>query len=87
MYGMKMKKGKLHASVHYENKCHRSDGQMVDYVKNGKGILNHEEANSYIGDFVDGKFHGFGMLYNKNSIMYEGQFSNGKFHGKGIKHL
>ena len=51
------------------------------YQRDGFGMLQTEEFDTYIGFFKYNKIHGIGLIvYRDGSIIY-GQFSNGKLSG------
>ncbi len=62
------------------------EGQTINGMKNGKGILRKRNNGEVIFDgfFKDDKFEGQGILYLNNGYIYEGNFTNGKKQGKGI---
>ncbi len=67
----------------------RYEGDFVDGVQSGKGILTWGEktkwaGHRYEGDFIDGKRTGKGIYTWANGDRYEGDFIDGKRIGKGI---
>ena len=65
------------------------DGELINNLKKGKGILyynknNKNERKRYEGDFKDDKIEGKGIYYYKDGDKYEGDFKDGKMEGKGI---
>jgi hypothetical protein len=69
-----------------------NQGEFVDGLKHGRGILRYNNGNKYVGEFVDDFLEGFGLfIYNEdvdgNKVAkhrYEGTFLRGKRHGKGL---
>ena len=59
-------------------------GQVVNGLREGKGIVYYNDGNRYEGDFRNGKREGKGIEYYNNGDRYEGDFRNGKREGKGI---
>ena len=56
-------------------------------IREGKGIYQHEDGQTYIGSWKKGLMDGYGQLYYKNKkLRYEGQFKNGLFHGTGTEY-
>ena len=55
------------------------NGEINNFLPNGKGIVTFQEGGKYEGDFKDGEFNGLG----KTSMGYEGSFKNGLFDGQG----
>jgi len=55
------------------------NGEIRNFLPNGKGIVTFKEGGKYEGDFKDGEFNGLG----KASMGYEGNFKNGLFDGQG----
>ena len=58
-------------------------GQVVNGLKEGKGIIYFNNGDRYEGDFRNDKFEGKGIYY-KSGDRYEGDYRNGKREGKGI---
>ena len=56
-------------------------------LREGKGLYQHSDGQSYLGEWHLGKMHGFGKLYFSNKkLRYEGDFKNGRFHGNGTEY-
>ena len=75
-----------HQEIKYGNG--RYTGQVVNGLKEGKGIFYWNDGDRYEGDFRNGKSEGKGIYYyNKYPFKgdkYEGDFVNWKKEGKGI---
>ena len=64
-------------------------GEMIDGLKEGKGILYYDKNDEYNrykyeGDFKEDKRGGKGTIIYKNGEKYEGDFKNDIMIGKGI---
>ena len=59
-------------------------GQIVNGLREGKGIEYYNDGNRYEGDFRNDKREGKGIFYYNNGDRYEGDFKNGNMEGKGI---
>mmetsp|Transcript_25731 Transcript_25731/g.43349 ORF Transcript_25731/g.43349 Transcript_25731/m.43349 type:complete len:550 (-) Transcript_25731:116-1765(-) len=69
------------------------EGEFVENLKHGNGVLRYANNNKYTGEFKDDFPHGFGV-YQYHTIddkgrrvkyhKYEGNFQRGKRHGKGV---
>ena len=59
-------------------------GQVVNGLREGKGIEYYNDGNRYEGDFRNGKREGKGIYYHKNGNIYEGDYKNDVGNGKGI---
>jgi len=63
-------------------------GQVVNGLKEGKGVCYWDVGDRYEGDFRNDKKEGKGIYYfNKDPFKgdrYEGDFKNDKYEGKGI---
>lgn len=59
------------------------DGEFMDSLRNGFGVMVWQGGDKYIGDWKAGHRTGKGKYYYSNKDMYEGDFSDGKFDGKG----
>ena len=59
-------------------------GQIVNGVRDGKGIYYFNDGSRYEGYWKNNKRHGKGCDYYNNGERYEGEFRNDKFDGKGI---
>ena len=56
-------------------------------MREGKGLYQHSDGQSYIGEWHMGQMEGYGKLYFANKkLRYEGEFKNGKFHGQGVEY-
>ena len=68
--------------IKYSNK--RYVGQVVNGIREGKGIVYFNDGDRYNGEFINDKAEGKGIYYYKNDDRYEGDFKNGLSEGKGI---
>ena len=59
-------------------------GQVVNGLREGKGIEYYDDGNSYKGNFKNDEKDGNGIEYWNNGDRYEGNFKKGKREGKGI---
>ena len=63
-------------------------GQVVNGLKEGKGIMYWNDGDRYEGDFRNGKREGKGIYYYNSEpwkgARYEGDFRNNNKEGKGI---
>ena len=59
-------------------------GQVVNGLREGKGITYWEDGDKYEGDYRNDNKEGKGIYYFNNGDRYEGDFRNNKKEGKGI---
>ena len=59
-------------------------GQVVNGLKEGKGILYYNDGDRYEGDFRNGKFEGKGIYYYHNGDREMGDYYNDKEIGKHV---
>ena len=59
-------------------------GQVVNGLREGKGILYGDNGDIYKGDYRNDKLEGKGIYYHNNGGRYEGDYRNSKREGKGI---
>ena len=59
-------------------------GQIVNGLREGKGIMYYTNGDRYEGYFRNDKPEGKGISYYNNGDRYEGDFRNNKKEGKGI---
>ena len=59
-------------------------GQVVNGLREGKGICYWEDGDRYEGDYKNDIKEGKGIYYKNNGERYEGDFRNNKREGKGI---
>jgi hypothetical protein len=59
------------------------DGEAVDGVFNGAGILTTEAADRFEGQWTNGKMNGFGILRRANGERYAGDWRDDKPNGLG----
>ena len=60
-------------------------GQVINGLREGKGIMYHNNGDRYEGDFRNDKAEGKGIYYySKSGDRYEGDWKNDKKEGKGI---
>ena len=59
-------------------------GQMINGIKEGKGIYYFNNGNRYEGDYKNDKREGKGIYYFNNGNKFKGEFKNNVKQGKGI---
>ena len=59
-------------------------GQVVNGLREGKGICYWEDGDRYEGDFKNDNREGKGIYYHHSGSIYEGDFRNDIAEGKGI---
>ena len=59
-------------------------GQILNGLREGKGIKYWNDGARYEGDWKNDKREGKGIFYWKNGDIYEGDWRNDKIFGKGI---
>ena len=56
-------------------------------LREGKGIYQNADGQSYLGSWHTGKMHGYGKLYFKDKRMrYDGEFKADLFDGNGVEY-
>jgi len=65
---------------------YRYVGQVVNGLREGKGICYWEDGDRYEGDYRNDNKEGKGIYYANNGDRYEGDFRNDKKEGKGIEY-
>lgn len=60
------------------------DGELVNGVKEGKGIYYYLNGNIYNGDWRNDQENGGGIMKYLNGHVYDGNWENGKACGKGM---
>ena len=68
--------------IKYGNK--RYVGEVVNGLREGKGIVYFNDGHRYEGDFKNNKAERKGIEYYNDGDIYEGYYRNGKKEGKGI---
>ena len=58
-------------------------GQVVNGLKEGKGIYYYNDGERYEGDWKNDKYEGKGIHYYNDGERYEGDFKNNSREGKG----
>jgi hypothetical protein len=58
------------------------EGDWKEGKKNGYGVWQSPNGDSYVGNWVNGRQHGTGTHTHKNSV-YKGEFINSLKHGFG----
>lgn len=61
----------------------RYEGENVDGVAHGKGVLTSADGRRYEGTFVRGKAEGYGKIIFPNGTVYEGEIKNNYADGSG----
>ena len=69
--------------IRYDN-GDRYVGELINGIREGKGIMNGTNGIIYIGDLKNDKGEGKGIFYYNNGDIYEGDLRKGKREGKGI---
>ena len=59
-------------------------GQIINGLREGKGICYWENEDRYEGDYKNDKREGKGIYYYNSGNRYEGDWRNNKKDGKGI---
>ena len=67
-----------------KNNNGRYVGQVVNGLREGKGIFYYNNGDRYEGDWRNGLREGKGIYYYNNGDKYEGDWRNNKKEGKGI---
>ncbi|KAM3127088.1 hypothetical protein pb186bvf_020824 [Paramecium bursaria] len=67
----------------YENSFFRYEGEWLNGVKHGRGVLKMNDGSYYEGQFQNGEIEGDGRFVYQNGSQYEGNFHRGEKHGKG----
>ena len=62
-------------------------GQVVNGLREGKGICYWENGDRYEGDYRNDNKEGKGIYYFNNGDRYEGDWRNDKKEGKGIEYF
>ena len=62
-------------------------GQVVNGLREGKGIYYMKNDDRYEGEWKNDKRDGRGIEYKSNGNRYKGDFRNGKYEGKGIAYF
>jgi len=62
------------------------EGESIDNIPDGIGILTHANGTIYKGEFKNGIKHGKGIMNEVNGTVYNGEFNNGLYNGKGTIH-
>ncbi|CAD8097979.1 unnamed protein product [Paramecium sonneborni] len=68
----------------YENSFFTYEGQWVNGVKEGQGILKMKDGSYYQGNFEQGEIQGHGEFHYANGSMYVGEFHQGEKNGQGV---
>ena len=72
----------INKEIKYDNG--RYVGQVVNGLKEGKGIFYWNDGDKYEGDWRNNKIEGKGIYYYKSGNRYEGDWRNDNREGKGI---
>jgi len=59
------------------------EGQLLDYVEHGDGILTWDDGREYRGQFKAGQFHGLGFMTWPDGRRYAGEYQQDYKHGMG----
>ena len=60
------------------------EGEFVNHMKQGNGIMYLKGQLIYQGEFIQNKKQGHGMLYKDGHLHYEGHFRNDLMDGYGV---
>ena len=67
----------------YPNPYFTYEGDWVDGVKDGQGVLYFADGGRYEGEFKDGEITGYGERIWPDGSRYEGYFEKGEKHAEG----
>ena len=70
-----------------DNNGNKYIGEMINNIKEGKGILYYKNGDIYEGEFKNNKMEGRGIFHNKLGCIYDGEFKDDKFNGRGLLKL
>ena len=70
-------------SKKYEN-GDKYDGEVIDDMKDGKGVMQYIGGNKYDGEWKNDKKEGKGTFIYKSGSQYLGEFKNNVKDGKGV---
>mmetsp|Transcript_26872 Transcript_26872/g.27097 ORF Transcript_26872/g.27097 Transcript_26872/m.27097 type:complete len:227 (+) Transcript_26872:212-892(+) len=59
-------------------------GEMMDGLRNGKGIYTYHNGDVYEGQYKDDIKHGFGIYKHASGAMFQGEYRNDERNGTGI---
>ena len=59
-------------------------GELLDFMKHGKGELKYRNGSRYNGEFQNDKPSGYGTFTKRDGSSYEGEYKNGLYHGEGV---
>lgn len=63
----------------YKDSLYR--GEIVDSMRQGKGVITYNSSRLYEGEWAADKRNGNGYERFSNGNVYEGQYQSGKVHG------
>lgn len=72
-----------HLKLNYSN-GDKYEGEMVYFLRHGKGKMEYSGGDVYEGDFFFNDMHGEGIYTYLSGDVYEGKFSLNKKNGKGV---
>lgn len=62
------------------------EGEMLGYMKHGKGKLTYPDGKCYEGEWRVGQINGIGKLSSANGfVIYDGQWQDAMYHGRGLQ--
>ncbi|KRX01536.1 hypothetical protein PPERSA_01439 [Pseudocohnilembus persalinus] len=59
-------------------------GQMINGLRNGKGITIWDDGIQQLGNFENDLLHGYGEIHSTTNDNYKGEFKYGEFNGHGV---
>lgn len=78
-----LKQGRRHGHGYAVTDGAQYEGNHVDGLREGRGIVMGKDGTRYEGDFKAGLYHGTGSIVYRSKARYDGQFEASRFHGKG----
>ena len=62
------------------------DGEWLNGMRHGYGVLQYKSGNTYTGEWVDNKKCGKGLMeWKDRGETYDGEWEDGKPHGFGVQ--
>ena len=60
------------------------DGDLVDGIREGKGVYRYDDGTYYEGDWISGKKHGVGKMDMASGEVYDGSWRDDVMNGYGV---
>jgi hypothetical protein len=76
--------GKKHKQLSYEDESATYEGELVNGVCEGLGVLRFSDGDIYRGTWKNDKREGRGVHLFSNGNRYEGDYKNGNREGRGV---